>query len=190
MSPAHNNHQNHIRIIAGRWRGRNLHFSSQPGLRPTPNRIRETLFNWLRPYLAEARCLDLFAGSGALGIEAISQGAASVVLVEKNPIAARHLQQICHKLDCNQLTVVNRPAQSWLYSCTDQFDGVFLDPPFTTAQLSTTVAKLESSTVLTKGAWIYIEQSVREKPVIIPVAWELLHQKSQGEVLFSLYKKS
>jgi len=182
-------HHNHVRIIGGCWRGRKLHFSSQHGLRPTPNRIRETLFNWLQPTLAGAHCLDLFAGSGALGFEAVSRGASSAVLVEKNPVTARLLQQFCRKLDCNRIEVVNRSAESWLGPRVGNFDIVFLDPPFATSQLQRTVAQLESSAVLQNGALVYIEQSAANKPTSVPINWELSRQQKQGEVLFSLYRR-
>ncbi len=190
MPPANNKHQNHVRIIAGCWRGRNIRFATQPGLRPTSNRIRETLFNWLQPCVEGVRCLDLFAGSGALGFEAVSRGASSAVMVEKNPPTARQLQQICQQLDCQRITIINCAALHWLEVCRDQFDVVFLDPPFASRQLAAIIIKLESSSVLADLAWIYIEQSSRDQPLVVPETWALRRQQLQGEVLFSLYQRS
>jgi len=189
MPSINKTHHNHVRIIGGYWRGRNLRFSSLLGLRPTPNRIRETLFNWLQPTLEGAHCLDLFAGSGALGFEAISRGAASAVLVERNPVAARQLCQLCGELCCDSIEVVNRPAQSWLNHGVGLFDLVFLDPPFASVQLQQIVEQLETLAVLQKDALIYLEQSARREPAQVPVNWDLFRQKQQGEVLFSLYRR-
>jgi len=189
MPSSNKTHHNHVRIIGGYWRGRNLRFSSQSGLRPTPNRIRETLFNWLQPTLEGAHCLDLFAGSGALGFEAISRGATSAVLVERNSVAARQLCQLCSELNCDRIEVVNRPAQTWLNRGTGLFDIVFLDPPFASVQLQQIVEQLETTAVLQKSALIYLEQSARTVPVQVPVNWNLFRQQQQGEVLFSLYRR-
>jgi len=190
MSSAHNVQRNQVRIIAGRWRGRRLHFSAQQGLRPTPNRLRETLFNWLQPDLAGAHCLDLFAGSGALGFEAISRGADRAVLVDNNPRTAKWLQQCCRELNCEQITVVNQTAQAWLPSCKEQFDVIFLDPPFAARELVETTALLETCGVLRPEAWIYLEQSRRQSVDRVPENWWLQRQKIQGEILFSLYQRN
>ena len=123
--------RNKIRIIGGSWRGRRVSFPDTPGLRPTPDRVRETLFNWLQPSIVESRCLDLFAGSGALGLEALSRGAREVVFVEKDPLTARALQAELTRLGGHpRARVMELGAARFLRVPGEPFDVVFLDPPF------------------------------------------------------------
>lgn len=119
-----------VRIIGGSLRGRKLSFADLPGLRPTGDRVRETLFNWLQPLIEGARCLDLFAGSGALGIEAVSRGAAEVVLVDNAPAVIRQLEKNRSAFNLDRLTVVRADALQFLDRAPSPFDLVFLDPPF------------------------------------------------------------
>src|SRR5512134_933490 len=121
---------NQLRIIGGRWRSRRLRFPPLPGLRPTPDRVRETLFNWLTPVIAGARCLDLFAGSGALGIEALSRGAAAVTFVERHPQAVRGLRANLAQLRAEGARVEQADALLWLRQAPQPFTVVFLNPPF------------------------------------------------------------
>lgn len=120
---------NQVRIIAGCWRGRKLSFAPVAGVRPSPDRVRETLFNWLSPVIRDARCLDLYAGSGALGIEAASRGASSVVLVDSDPQVVNCLREQLQLLGAAQIEVVQSTVEAWLAAPADPFDIVFLDPP-------------------------------------------------------------
>ena len=121
---------NLLRIIGGEWRSRKLKFADVPGLRPTPDRVRETLFNWLQWHVPGARCLDLFAGSGALGLEALSRGARDVVMVEKHPAAAQALRDNLTLLGARNARLVHDDALRYLGRVTVAFDLIFLDPPF------------------------------------------------------------
>jgi 16S rRNA (guanine966-N2)-methyltransferase len=176
-----------VRIIGGAWRGRRIAFPDLPDLRPTSDRVRETLFNWLQHEVAGARCLDLFAGSGALGLEALSRGAQQAVLVEHDPTAARHLTEQIQRLDAlRQASVVEMDAYQYLLRPADPFDIIFLDPPFKSDALPHVVALLEAGTGLKRGSLIYLE-SPRELGVpTLPPRWELLKSKSAGEVGYYL----
>ena len=150
--------RNEVRIIGGKWKGRKLKFPRHPNLRPTLGRSRETLFNWLAPYLADARCLDLFAGSGALGFEALSRGAASVVLVERNRAAIAALHDNAATLGAGAAQVVSSDAAHFLArSHTTPFDVVLLDPPFDTSLLERTLQGLRDGAHLAPGALVYFE---------------------------------
>jgi 16S rRNA (guanine966-N2)-methyltransferase len=149
--------RNTLRIIGGRWRGRKLHFPPAPGLRPTPDRVRETLFNWLAPTIRGARCLDLFAGSGALGFEALSRGAADVVFVERDPAVARHLETVLGELAPGEGRVLRADASSWLAGPPEAFDVVFLDPPFEAEVLPALLERLVAGGWLAAGARVYVE---------------------------------
>lgn len=144
-----------VRIIGGAWRGRRLAFPSVEGLRPTPDRVRETLFNWLGQRLDDQHCLDLFAGSGALGLEAASRGAAAVTLVEANAAACAALQAHCRALNATQVTVVRADALAWLKTARGGYDLIFLDPPFA-ADLLPTVLQVVAP-LLTPTGTIYAE---------------------------------
>src|SRR5690242_17568414 len=144
--PTHHNpgrgYRNEFRIIAGQWRRRKLHFPDVPGIRPSPDRVRETLFNWLRERVEGARCLDLFAGSGALGLEAMSRGAAQVVFVDQDRQAAQAIREHLALLDAAGGEVREAEAQAWLTQTPQPFDLVFLDPPFDADMLPSICARL------------------------------------------------
>jgi 16S rRNA (guanine966-N2)-methyltransferase len=177
-----------VRIIAGQWRHRRLSFPALPGLRPTPDRVRETLFNWLAPYLPGARCLDLFAGSGALGIEAASRGAATVVLVEQAPAAVAALRRNVDLLHIAQAQVVAADALVYLAGQPAMFDIAFLDPPYASPMLQTCLDQLEARHSLAPGALIYIE-AASEQTWSLPADWTLLRSKRAGQVGYHLAKK-
>ena len=142
-----------LRIVAGKWRSRLVPVADVPGLRPTSERIRETLFNWLAPRIEGARCLDLFAGSGALGFEALSRGAASVVFVERDELAANMLQEATRALDAEGATLVRADARRFLETCpAHYFDLVFLDPPFADYPADELCTLLDASGCLTAAA--------------------------------------
>lgn len=176
---------NQLRIIAGQWRGRRLHFPDLPGLRPTPDRVRETLFNWLAPVLPGARCLDLFAGSGALGIEALSRGAAEVVFVEQHPTAVKMLQANLRQLEAQSARVECAEAQAWLRQPSTSFEIVLLDPPFGRDLLEPVCDSLERNGWLTPTAWIYLETEAGLQPTL-PSNWSLHREKSAGAVNYRL----
>lgn len=151
---------NLLRIIGGEWRSRRLKFADVPGLRPTPDRMRETLFNWLQRQVPGSRCLDLFAGSGALGLEALSRGAREVVLVEKHPAAAKALRDNLALLGAQNATLVNDDASRYLrsLSAAEAFDLIFLDPPFRKNLLEPILETLLAKSLLKPEGMIYLEQ--------------------------------
>lgn len=173
-----------VRIIAGRLRGSKLPVPERPGLRPTSDRVRETLFNWLQPVLPGARVLDLFAGTGALGFEAASRGAAEVVLVERDPDLARSLRAQAERLKVANLRVDTADALAWL-SRPDgrRFDVVFLDPPFAAGLWQPALAALPPW--LAPGARVYLEGPVTSPPAW-PAGWQLLREGRTREVAYML----
>jgi len=183
--------RNSVRIIGGSWRGRRVHFPDSPGLRPTPDRVRETLFNWLQHSIAGARCLDLYAGSGALGLEALSRGAREVVFVEPAPAPARMLGEELRRLyggasgrAAGRVTPV--PAERFLAAPGEPFDGVFLDPPFGLEALQESVRLLDAGGWVNEGGWVYLESSRAAGPPGVPPHWTLVKSKSAGEVGYHL----
>jgi len=180
-----------LRIVAGIWRSRLLEIADVPGLRPTAERIRETVFNWLTPHLAGARCLDLFAGTGALGIEALSRGAAEALFIETSPLAVSTLQKNIATLEATKATVRQVDAVKFLqHPGVDQFDIVFLDPPFA-ADLHGDLCKLlDESSVLATDALVYVEEDRAKPEVVLPRNWKTLKTKSAGNVRYSLIKRA
>jgi 16S rRNA (guanine966-N2)-methyltransferase len=178
-----------VRIIAGTWRGRRLTFAPVPGLRPTPDRVRETLFNWLAPIIVGARCLDLYAGSGALGLEAASRGATEVVLVDNDPQVVANLEQHRESLGADQVRVVQAEVMQWLAGPSSTFDIVFLDPPFRRQMLPPCIKQLENGGWLADQARVYIEA---EKGLVpeLPENWEMLRSKQAGQVGYHLARRS
>ena len=167
-----------------------MSFDADAGLRPTPDRVRETLFNWLAPTLPGCRCLDLFAGSGALGIEALSRGAAELVLVENRRAQASRLQQHLTALDARaQTQVVRADALRWLASAdTPPFDLVLLDPPFAAGLLTPACKALEAHRRLQNNALIYLE-SARSEQLELPSNWTLIRDKTAGRVAYRLARR-
>ena len=185
---------NRIRIIGGTHRGRRLAFPDAAGLRPTPDRVRETLFNWLMPHLPGARCLDLFAGSGALGLEAVSRGAREVVLMDANPVVVKSLQENLRLLgETERARVIRSDALAFLRKETDApFDIVFLDPPYATVLLPEAVRLLEKGGWLADPAWIYIEAPVARGQAALPPLpenWSLQREKQAGQVGYHLVRR-
>lgn len=176
-----------LRIVAGKWRSRLVNIADVPGLRPTAERIRETLFNWLAPQIHGKRCLDLFAGTGALGLEALSRGAASVTFVEKSRDAAAMLRQVCAELGASTAKVRRDDAFHWLRSaCDERFDLVFLDPPFADDSLVDLCRLLSESGCLSAGAQIYLEQEKSQAPPELPQGWTVGREKIAGNVRYSM----
>lgn len=179
-----------VRIIGGDWRGRRLRVADAPGLRPTGDRIRETLFNWLQPIVAGARCLDLFAGTGALGLEAASRGAARVTLVDQHPRAVRQLREHIQILKADRVEALQASALAYLdQPAGHRFDVVFLDPPFDSDIIGNCCALLESRGWLNDTAWIYLEQPVK-RPIELPNNWRFLRSKTAGQVAYHLAQRT
>lgn len=177
-----------LRIIGGQWRGRKLPFVGAEGLRPTGDRIRETLFNWLMPDLPGARCLDVFSGSGALGLEALSRGAEAATLLELNTQAATQIEQNLRLLQSDRGRVVRTDSLSWLQHKNDgsPYDVVFLDPPFQQDLWQAAIEALELNGWLSPNAAIYIE-TPRNEPLCTPTHWHLHREKHAGSVNFRLF---
>ncbi|MDB2409289.1 16S rRNA (guanine(966)-N(2))-methyltransferase RsmD [Pseudomonadales bacterium] len=179
-----------IRIIAGRWRGRKLPVVEIDGLRPTGDRIRETLFNWLDGDIAGARCLDLFAGSGVLGFEALSRGAAHVTALDASRIAVSALVEASETLETADLRAMQMDAIQWLASKPEeQFDLVFIDPPFQAGLLDEALVLLEASQCLREGAVIYIERDREHTSPQLPEGWRCYKDKVAGNVSYGLYTR-
>lgn len=176
----------HFRIIGGRWRGRRLTFPDAGGVRPTADRVRETVFNWLQPVIEGARCLDLFAGSGALGLEALSRGAAEAVFVERDRRLAARLRENLETLDAAAAEVIQRDAGAYLNGPARPFDLVFLDPPFRRGALGPLCERLAAGGWLAPGAYIYLEGEAEAGPPTLPAGWECLRSKQAGQVGYHL----
>lgn len=179
-----------VRIIGGNWRGSKLPVPGVPGLRPTSDRARETLFNWLGPWLPGAACADLFAGTGSLGLEAVSRGAASCVLVESNRHAVAALTDSIARLGADTVRVVPAGVSSFLDSWEGQFDIVFVDPPFESysgAALASELWDVLDQIVRTAG-WVYIEHARGQVLPGLPERWRLHRTKSLGEVTINLFQ--
>jgi 16S rRNA (guanine966-N2)-methyltransferase len=178
-----------LRIIGGQWRGRKLRFPALDGLRPTGDRIRETLFNWLQLELPGARCLDLFAGSGALGLEALSRGCSHCTLVEQNGTAVQHLRANAALLAASTGQIEQADALHWLSRYQGpSFDLVFLDPPFGANLWQACIDLLEQGDRLASPSTIYLEMPVG-LPLQTPANWQLHRDKTAGEVCYRLYHR-
>ena len=181
---------NQLRIIGGRHRGRRLSFPDQPGLRPTSDRVRETLFNWVAPLIEGARCLDLFAGSGALGFEALSRGAGEVVLIERAPAVARQLRANAQMLGAVNLQVHETDALAWLDCDGEPFELIFLDPPFAEGLLAPAIERLDRHGWLAPEARVYLEAPIQVGFPPLPASWELIRDKTAGQVRYGLARVS
>ncbi len=172
---------NQVRIIGGTWRSRIIEFPNSLGLRPTPDRVRETVFNWLGQHLDGKACLDLFAGSGALGFEALSRGAAEVVMVEQSSIVARKIKENAQLLGATNAIVVNAEALQYLRGSARPLDVVFLDPPFNQGILDRALMMLRPW--LAPDAKVYAESELSYEPSRV---WKILKQSRAGQVKFQL----
>lgn len=183
-----------VRIGAGQWRGRMLKVVAHTELRPTPDRVRETLFNWLTGYVNEARCLDLFAGTGALGFEALSRGAKEVVFVDHHVPVVKALQNTARDFNAlERCHIVLDESIRWLKRVQHEskpFDIIFLDPPFSSMLIKESIRLLADSTLVQPNTLIYAESP---KPLVaenIPAQWELIKQKTASEVVYHLLRGS
>ncbi|WP_376692162.1 16S rRNA (guanine(966)-N(2))-methyltransferase RsmD [Wenzhouxiangella sp. EGI_FJ10409] len=176
-----------IRIISGQWRGRKLAVPDRAGLRPTGDRARETLFNWLQAVVPGARCLDLFAGTGALGLEALSRGAASAVFVERDRQLVAALRAIAAEWPGGErMEIVQADALRWLADARRRFDLVFIDPPFTDGLQDKVLRLLERDDRLAAAARVYIEQDARDPEIDPGEGFELLRARTLGDVRMTL----
>lgn len=179
-----------VRIISGLWRGRKLPVHDAQGLRPTTDRVKETLFNWLAQEVPGAKCLDLFAGSGGLGFEAASRQAESVTLIELNPTAFKQIQQNIAALNASNVQAVNSDALTFLQQVGTPQHIIFIDPPFRQGLLNETVTLLEQNDWLADDAMIYIETE-KELPLDgIPNNWRLHREKTAGQVSYRLFERT
>jgi 16S rRNA (guanine966-N2)-methyltransferase len=178
-----------VRIIGGSWRGRKLTVPDSPGLRPTPDRVRETLFNWLAPHIQGAYCLDLFAGSGAIGFEALSRGAGFVVMVDQSIAVVSHLQQELVRFKASNAEIYRANAPNGIKQPAQLFDIVFLDPPFKQDLLLPSCFYLEKQGLLAKNAILYLETNQLLQPTDLPVEWQLLKSKRAGQVAYYLMRR-
>lgn len=188
MSGGRNAAPGRIRIIGGSLRNSRLDVPDLPGLRPTAERVRETLFNWLAPVVQGARCLDLCAGTGALGIEALSRDAASVQFVERDARAAQALRDNLKRLKAAAGQVTAAEAGAFLQGASQLYDLVFLDPPFALGLWTALAQQLEARGWLAAQAWVYVE-SPRNGTLVLPSNWQLHREGHAGEVRFALYRR-
>ena len=180
---------NQLRIIGGQWRSRKITFPDLLDLRPTPDRVRETLFNWLAPYIEGARCLDLFAGSGVLGLEALSRNALEVVAIEKNKEALKVLNDNIELLKADRLTTILDDSLAWLETKGTPFDIIFLDPPYQSNYLKPVFSLLEANNWLQELSLIYFESHIPLQLDDLPQTWHLLRDKKAGRVYYYLAQK-
>jgi len=183
--------QGQVRIIAGQWRGRRLPVADVPGLRPSGDRVRETLFNWLQPVLPGAVCADLYAGSGALGFEAASRGAASVVLVERHPLAVALLRENVDRLAAEKVSVHAGDVMAWLQcQATARYDLLFADPPFAEHLHAAVLDAVVRRACLKPGGLLYLEAPAAEAAPPTPAGWEVHKEKRIGDVRLQLFRTS
>ena len=182
-----NSRPGRLRIVAGKWRSRLLDIADVPGLRPTSERVRETLFNWLAPCIQGARCLDLYAGTGALGFEALSRGATQVVFVDNSPRAIKAIEKSATMLDAAGAVVHKGDATDYLRKASPaDFDIVFLDPPFADDRLGDLCRQIDEYGILAPGGRVYLEQDRTKPGVVLPVRWRILKNKTAGNVRYML----
>jgi 16S rRNA (guanine966-N2)-methyltransferase len=179
-----------VRIIGGMWRGRKLKVPDLAGLRPTPDRVRETLFNWLQPIIAGAHCLDMFAGSGALGFEALSRGAATVDMVDQARQVVDLLHAEAEKFAATNVNIYTAMAPKQLHRPSRLYDIVFIDPPFGEDLLLPCCHFLEENSFLADEAYIYLEAKAPLDATLLPPNWQLLKNKKAGKVAYHLVLRS
>lgn len=180
--------KNQLRIIGGEWKRRVLPFASIEGLRPTPDRVRETLFNWLMWDIQNSSVLDVCTGSGALGFEALSRGAASVIMIEPDAAQAKILKQNIQLLNAQNCELIVATAQQVLPKLKQQFDVVFLDPPYSLKLWQTLSVLIDP--LLKDRAFIYVEADRELTQLQLPSSWELLKSTKAGTVHAGLYQKN
>ncbi len=181
-----------LRIIGGRWRSRQLPVAALEGLRPTTDRVRETLFNWLRNEIGGAHCLDLFAGSGALGFEAASRGAAFVLMLELQAQAVLLLEDNIKLLQAQGIQILHKDAVEWLKTtaAAKPWDIVFIDPPFASDYLAEVCWLLENGQWLAEKATVYLEMDSTSPLPALPANWHIVKEKKAGQVRYYLVRRN
>jgi len=179
-----------IRIIGGQWRGRKLLISEHPEVRPTPDRVRETLFNWLAPLINGACCLDLFAGSGALGFEALSRGASQVVMIDQSPVVVKCLRTQLNTLKATNARIYQAQIPLHWPVFSTVFDIIFLDPPYRENLLLPVCFALEEKGLLADPAYIYLESGRQIEDDELPLGWAFIKRKKAGQVNYYLVKRT
>lgn len=186
-SPAKAAESGQFRIISGQWRGRKLRFPAVEGLRPTPDRVRETLFNWLSPYLHNASCLDLYSGCGALGLEALSRGATACVFVDQSVPALAAIKDHLQLLGA-QGQIMRQSLPEGVMALSNPVDIVFIDPPYADNSQQRCVELLLEKKLLKAGAWVYCESASAQPLALMPSELELHRHKTAGAVQSALYR--
>jgi len=181
---------NSLRIIGGVWRSRRLQFIDSAKIRPTPDRVRETLFNWLAGHINEAYCLDLFAGSGALGFEAISRGAKQATLIENDAKIVAKLRQQKEQFLAENIEILQLTAMSFLQNNQQQYDVIFLDPPFASSLLEQALTTIIEKQFLSENGFLYLETPSKKTPLGILKTLNCEREKEAGEVRFALYSQN
>ena len=180
--------KNSLRIIGGIWRSRRIQFAEHPEIRPTPDRVRETLFNWIASSINNAVCLDLFAGSGALGFEAASRGAKQVILIEKDKACIEMLENQRQLLKAEQIEILPQDALTYLQQTDNKFNLVFLDPPFKSELLSQSLQVLIERNLLRDHGFVYIEIPAKANTIQAMQGLECVHEKTAGQVKYTLFQ--
>jgi 16S rRNA (guanine966-N2)-methyltransferase len=178
-----------IRIISGLWRGRKLPVHDSEGLRPTTDRVKETVFNWLAQDIPRSNCLDIFAGSGGLGFEALSRGADKVTMIELDKNAHQQLITNKNTLKSEKIEIIHANALDYLQQSGQPYDLVFIDPPFRKGLLEDTIKQLEANQWLANNALIYIETEKEISHIDAPAHWKLYREKTAGQVCYRLYQR-
>ncbi len=178
-----------IRLISGQWKGRKLPVLDAEGLRPTTDRVKETLFNWLAADIRDSVCLDLFAGSGSLGFEALSRYAQHVIMVEKEPRVAAQLRGNLARLQASNARIEQQAAEQFLMGPATACQVVFLDPPFRQGLLEQVCQLLEQGGWLAAEALIYLEREREGAAPVLPATWQLIKDKQAGQVCYQLYRR-
>lgn len=176
---------NSVRIIGGKYRGKKITFPDKRSLRPTPDRVRETLFNWLMNDIRQANCLDVFGGSGALGFEAFSRGADKVTILESDLDSYKRIHQTAAEFDSNNLHVRHTDALNFLKNCSEVYDIIFLDPPFQSDLLAQCLDLIDKCNILCAGGLVYIEA---DHSVALPESFKKIKEKRAGNVYYSLWR--
>lgn len=182
--------QGQIRIIGGKWRGRKISVPALPHLRPTPDRVRETVFNWLAPVIVDAYCLDAFTGSGALGFEALSRGAKAVVMVDESLAVIKQLKETAQRFAADNVEIYRATVPKQLRLPPQRFNIVFLDPPFQKDLLLPTCFFLEAENFLAEQAYIYLEAPEFLQQNELPENWRLVKSKKAGQVVYHLAQRN
>ncbi|HIF9168574.1 TPA: 16S rRNA (guanine(966)-N(2))-methyltransferase RsmD [Photobacterium damselae] len=185
--PQNNRQSGFVRIISGQWRGRKLPVHDVEGLRPTTDRVKETLFNWLAQDIYQAKCLDLFAGSGSLSFEVLSRGAESLTMIELDQKAAAQLKQNLTAIGATNATLHNTNSVNFLNQAGTPHDLVFIDPPFRKDLIQQVIAALEANHWLSPNALIYIEAEKELGSIDVPPSWHLYREKTAGQVCYRLF---